>query len=349
MVALFFEATPYGLAFFCYFCHGKLKEIMKLNTKLYLSIMVLASVVLCMASCAPQIHYMNVDVRQPAKITLPDMRRTAVFAVAGSAKYDSARVGNVAVGLAEKIEADRGLGRGTVAVWNIPGSEFLGYPGDGGEKVSQQSREYLRTLSAGSGASLLVFVRNLHFLPYSVQRLGSGNYSEGSNVTLPFGVDLEVYDALAGSLVHRGHVADSLYLLVDPSVTSREMGGTIAKYLPQMSKKIGAMLGAGLSPQWITQERIIFSYEGEEEWNEAYSMAIEFKWEEAIEKWTPLAGAKNPRKSACAAYNIAVGCEMLEGYELALKWLDYSLEAFPTREASVFRKYLENKNRPTEK
>lgn len=321
---------------------------MKTDCKIYL-LSLFAAIISCFVSCAPQVHYMNVDVRQQAKIALPQARTAALFPVSGKNRYDSVRVGNVAVGVAEKIEEDRGLRHGSVAVWGIRGNEFLGFPGDGGEKLSGESREYLRDLSANSGANLLIFVRNLHFLPYSVNTGSLYSQYEGSNVTVPFAVALDIYDAAADTLVYATTVTDSLYLFVDASVSSRDMGAAIARYLPDISKKIGTILGSDLSPQWITQERLLFNCDGDTMWDEAHQLALDFRWEEAIEKWAAIAENGSPRRSACAAYNIAVGCEMLEGFDLAIRWLDYSLKLFPMKESVIFRKYLEEKNRPENK
>lgn len=307
----------------------------------------LFSIILCcVVSCAPQLHYMNVDVRRQAKVSLPEERSSAVFSIIGSGKYDSVRLGNVAAGLAEKIEEDRGRRSGTVTVWSVDENNFPGFPGEGGEKLSGESRKYLSGLSDLSGADLLFFVSRLRFLPYSVQVNSAYSQYDGNNVTLPFEVDFNIYDTEQELLLYSNRATDTLYLFVDGAISSRDMGSAIAKYLPDISKKIGTMLGKDVSSQWITQERLIISYEGDIQWEEARQLAFDFKWEEAIAKWTELVETKNPRKSACAAYNIALGCEMLEGFDLARKWIDYSLKIYPTKEAVAFKRYLENEKSP---
>ena len=57
--------------------------------------------------------------------------------------------------------------------------------------------------------------------------------------------------------------------------------------------------------------------------------ADELKWDEAIDLWMDLARLKNPTQSSCARYNIALGCYMLEQYDLALEWLDSSDKVLP--------------------
>ena len=117
-----------------------------------------------------------------------------IISIIGSGKYDSVRLGNVAAGLAEKIEEDRGRRSGTVTVWSVDENNFPGFPGEGGEKLSGESRKYLSGLSDLSGADLLFFVSRLRFLPYSVQVNSAYSQYDGNNVTLPFEVDFNIYD-----------------------------------------------------------------------------------------------------------------------------------------------------------
>ena len=53
-----------------------------------------------------------------------------------------------------------------------------------------------------------------------------------------------------------------------------------------------------------------------------------------------LANDNNVKRAAFAAYNVAVGCEMLEQFDLALKWIDYSLDKYAFREAQDLKQHL---------
>ena len=90
---------------------------------------------------------------------------------------------------------------------------------------------------------------------------------------------------------------------------------------------------------------MIITYDDAPEWEEAYELAADFRWTEAIDKWMEVVESRNPKKSAFAAYNIAIGCEMVERFDLALKWLDYSLEIYPIKEVKLFREYIKEKTR----
>lgn len=304
-----------------------------------------ALLALSLHSCVPQIHYLNVDVRRNAVADIPQDGTSAVFSVIGSNDQDSIRLTNVAIGLAEKLEEDRNLEKGSLSVWSLPEGEFVGFPAGAGQNLRVQSLAYLNSLSARSGANTLYFVDNLTYLPYISQNNNSYAQESGYNVVVPFKVDMNIYDASRDSVIYSTMMQDSLYLNVDSSISPREMGSAIAKYLPAISKKIGSILGKDVTPQWVTQQRMLITYDDAPEWEEAYELAADFRWTEAIDKWMEVVESRNPKKSAFAAYNIAIGCEMVERFDLALKWLDYSLEIYPIKEVKLFREYIKEKTR----
>lgn len=309
---------------------------MRNNSSIWSSIVLCIVAVANLTGCAPQARYFNVDVRESGYIELPIENRTvAVFSISSQSKTDSTRLGNVAVGLAEKIEEDRGLSSGEVAVYSIPKVEFDSFPAI--------DTAYIGNLMLNSGAHVLVFVDNLRFSQYGVQKNAVSSNSDNVNIIVPYSVDLNVYDAMTDSLLLSKTDRDSIYMQVISSVIEQDrVGGVIAGYLPQISQKIGMKLGGYLSQQWITSERMLISYDGDTAWENPYMLAQEFKWNEAIQAWMVLAESNNPKKAAFAAYNIAVGCEMMEQFDMALKWIDFSLKKFRFREAVELKLHITN-------
>lgn len=287
------------------------------------------------AGCAPQARYFNVDMREPSYIGLPlENRPVAVFSISPQSKSDSARMGNVAVGLAEKLEEDRSLSSGEVAVYSIPKVEFSGFG-------AATDTAYISNLMLNSGAHVLVFVDNLRFAQYGVQKNPVNSNYDNVNIIIPYSVELNVYDAMADSLLFSKMERDSIYMQAISSVVEQDrLGGVIADYLPQISHKIGIKLGGYLSQQWITCERMLISYEGEPAWETPYMLAQEFKWNDAVQAWMSLAGSNNPKRAAFAAYNVAVGCEMLEHFDLALRWIDFSLDKYRFHEAIELKQHI---------
>ncbi len=301
----------------------------------------LAFLLLCATmfeGCAPQIKYLNVDVRKNAAIAVDmDGVDAAIFSVVSNSKPDSMRVANVAIGFAEQLESDRQVDIGSVPVYSIKTEEYM-ISDDGG---LVPDKDYISSLYADTGSEVMFFINKIQFLQYSVERMSEYSGYDGYNVSLPYVVGLDIFDCRGPEKLYGSVESDTLYLFVDSSVSENNVGGAVAKRLPYISKIIGAELAKSLSPQWVTQNRMLISYETGSEWEDAYMLAEEFQWKEAIDKWMQFAGAKDSKKAAFAAYNIAVGCEMLEQFELALKWIDYSIELFPMKESEIYRRHLE--------
>lgn len=93
---------------------------------------------------------------------------------------------------------------------------------------------------------------------------------------------------------------------------------------------VGSALLKPLRSRWETESFTVLYFDGlGRKWIDAVMKADELKWDEAIDLWMDLARLKNPTQSSCARYNIALGCYMLEQYDLALEWLDSSDEVLP--------------------
>ena len=308
------------------------------------AIALMAVPVILLAGCAPQARYLNIDVKKEAQVKMPVLAASyAVYSIGTESVSESVKLQSVALGMAEKLEDGLELERGSVNVYSIPKSEFGGFPGGGNSDIAGVDNDYLNTLWLDSKARVLMFVDNLNFKGYKVQKMGIYDEYGGLNVVLPYSVDLNVYDALLGKVLYTLNEKDSVYLHLESGIPENEVVGSIARYLPEISKKIGERLAANLAPQWITQQRLIVSYEGNLRWEEAYDLASDFKWREAIDIWMEQIDAKNPKKSAFAAYNIAVGCEMLEEFDMALKWIGLSLELYSFKEAETLKKQLSQK------
>lgn len=293
-------------------------------------------------SCAPQVRYFNVDVRHDAEtdIDLTNLR-AAVFPVFAARETDSLLACRVGIGLAEKLESDRRLASGEVPVYGVPEAEYRPDEADGSAGLPDTG--YLTDIAERTGADLLLFVDRLSFRnPAEGPRIPLGGEYGMDYLLLPFSVDLHVYDAAAGSLLYSKSDSDTAYVqtaglpLSDPA----RLNGTLQKYLPDIAGKIGARLASYLTPQWETRERMLIVYGGSSAWERPCELAGDFKWKEAIELWMPLAASESPRKAACAAYNIAVGCEMLEQFELAEEWIRVALEKYPFREAYDLQNHL---------
>ena len=87
----------------------------------------------------------------------------------------------------------------------------------------------------------------------------------------------------------------------------------------------GKEVAAAFEPQWKLEQYSLYYFESPD-WYTALEKAEAFDWKAAMDIWMKYLKAKDPLKSACAAYNIATASYMMGDYELATRWLDYADE-----------------------
>ncbi len=297
----------------------------------------LAIMAFALFSCAPQAVYFQVEVKdtQSTNVNM-DGKQIAVFSLAAPYTADSTRHANAALGVAEKLGQDRGFAN-PLPVFSVSAMEFAGFGSSLGT-----DKEFLKNIMFTTGADMQIFVENLRYKPFKVESAQS--YSASADiVSLPYSVDMHVYDAMEDSVVFSTAVKDTVYMQLLSGTAKREYNGFVAGRLAEISTVVGEHLAAALSQQWDVQERMLVNYPNDEKWEKPLAKAMDFRWAEAIALWMPLTASENYHIAAYASYNIAVGCEMLGKFALAREWADFSVRKYRFRENAELVSYLKKK------
>jgi hypothetical protein len=97
-------------------------------------------------------------------------------------------------------------------------------------------------------------------------------------------------------------------------------------------------------PQWKTDYRYYYLPAVlSEEWYDAAYYAERGNWAEAMKIWGQLAGSSTGKKAAYAAFNMAIGAEMIGEYELALEWLGLIDKNISAERIDCYRKHLQER------
>lgn len=303
------------------------------------NLFMLAIVALVLFSCGPQAAYFQVEAKDMQGQTVAmDNKQIAVLSVASSAKTDSTRSANAALGLAEKLRQDRGW-ENPLPVFSVSTKEFAGFSSPMG-----LDKEFLKSLMFTTGADLQIFVENLRFGRYTIESAVNYEADYSTNiVSLPYTVDMHIYDVLEDSLLYVAAVKDTVYMQMISDNGKKDYNGFISGKLAEVSSVVGESLASGLTHQWEKQERLLVNYPEDEAWEKPLALAMKFRWDEAVALWMPMTSSPNARIAAYAAYNIAVGCEMMERFALAREWADFSVKKYRFRENAELKEYLKSK------
>lgn len=307
-----------------------------------------------MVSCGPQVELMNVENAVNVKNEIPFSEGSAavffLYPTKGdslSRYLDSTRLSSLSIAFAEKVEKDRDASKGSVAVYSLPDSDFCGLD-------ENRDRVYLSELYSNSNADLQFFIHNLEFFQYSVKktalytnddRYDTGGVYDGITIILPYKVRMDVYNSVKDSVVLSKNNLDTVYIqAIAKDYNNKNFNVIIAKNLPEISSKIGEKLASLISRQWEIKTIMLINYPANKEWDTAYRLAEnKFEWQRAVSIWMPFTKSENPRKASFAAYNIAVGCQIMGKPKLALEWVNFAEKLFNFRELQLLKKELTTK------
>jgi hypothetical protein len=103
-----------------------------------------------------------------------------------------------------------------------------------------------------------------------------------------------------------------------------------------------AQLAQYLAPYWENTTRDIY-VDNSRAMQQARNLVAGFRWSEAMQLWANEVNAKNAKRSAQAAFNMAVACEMLDKYELAQEWIAYSISLVNDSVSANYAKQLQQR------
>lgn len=99
----------------------------------------------------------------------------------------------------------------------------------------------------------------------------------------------------------------------------------------------GSKYGQRIAQTWDVKVRYLINIQNND-FRNAYSLAKQDKWEQAIELWKKYPYGKNKRLAAFASYNLAVASEVLDHLDIALEW---AAKSYLIRNDGYVKYYIE--------
>lgn len=281
-------------------------------------------------SCSPIPYYLNVDMKKPSEhgVSIENKNIAVVTAMAKGGR-DSLLLSAIAFGAAEKIEEEKGLGRGVVPVFTVYSDE-----------LNVNDEVGLSIIAVDSNVDLLMVIDSLSVGSYFV-RVDRTVQEVQKDVMLPFKVNYKVFNLSSFSYPVKVSLSDTIIsTVIGANVSDIKAVAKANQMSNELFKRVGASISSTLFPQWEEQSRMVIYYNNDN-WEKALDYARDFRWVEARNIWIEEAKSPSPQKSACAAFNIALACEMLGEYGLARKWLDFAEEKYPFSDIKTMREIID--------
>ncbi|HOO42718.1 MAG TPA: DUF6340 family protein [Bacteroidales bacterium] len=302
----------------------------------------LLSVLLLLSACGPLINIMEVDVRLPATRPINILgREMAVF----TPQYDSVSVTDsvllqkFAMSLADALASESYLSPGSVPVFShYTGSEALG---------TLDQPDYVHRLALETGTNMVFMVDSVEIGGFFTREVSQVQDDYKLQYLMaPFTSVVRVYDAEKVEFIKYIPLCDTVAweVWIPTETETVSIPSTAFQDLQRASEYFARELAETFMDQWETQDRVVFVYE-KRAWNMAYNHALAFAWDEAMKIWMELVKGTDTKEVACAAFNMALACEMQGNFELAEKWLDLSQKSYDLPEAKYYRELLQERKK----
>ncbi len=290
-------------------------------------------VLLLTGACGPMINILEVDVRLPATrpLNLPG-REMAVFIPRydSVSLTDSVLLNRFAQAFADGLSLQARLSKGSVPVFtHYSGTEALG---------TLDQPDYVHRLALETETDLVFMVDSV--------TIGDFQVNELSLLLAPIQAVVRVYDTEKVRFTQYIPIRDTAAW--DLGEYAEQETVTIPKSafidLQKAAVFIGDRTAKSFMDQWETQDRVIFVYD-KLKWNVAYDHALGFEWDKSMEIWLELVKSNNAKEAACAAFNVALACEMQGKFELAEKWLNLSQKTLDMPETRYYKELLQERKK----
>jgi hypothetical protein len=296
-------------------------------------------------SCGSVERAVRVEVLRPAKDPVPYAGKTpAIFNALHVAREngdgkivyatDSMMVNLLAEGAKETLEASPLFDGYDVPIFNLTLFCHDTCP-------ELYDTAYMASLAAQSQASLLLIIDHT---ATRLQKLGG---TRGITFHITYAATYRFYDAEQQRYVATRPLHDSL-------TTKRLISDLSWENMQEIWRDVirdaGRQALEPTIPLWETDYRWYYlPAVSDGQWYNASYYAYLGKWPEAMKIWGELAGSSTGKKAACAAFNMAVGAEMMGEYELALEWLDLAGPHVRSEKIDNYRKHIRQRMSDKEK
>jgi tetratricopeptide (TPR) repeat protein len=255
----------------------------------------------------------------PARIiNLPDTANIAVtvalnddyFPGNEERYFDSMAMTNIAMAIKNNLEKSPKYGSYIFPVYTIN----TGKNGLINENISD--------IRESSGANYLIAIEDFK-VTFHRQRVRTSK-DNCVRIVAPHSLIVKIYDVDKLTVIDTRTIIDTITLQVDAYAWETE--AEIMERTPDnkaavtyLARELAKSYTEEIIPFWREETRF---YYVDHNFNKAEYYIADENWTKAMDVWLKYVNDENSELAAISCFNMAVGCEMLGEYELALKWMD---------------------------
>lgn len=284
-----------------------------------------------LTSCYPYLQSFYIEQRSTSPLDIQfDQRNFGIFTTIPSSEgvdsevflKDSVFRVSFSKGLAKGFETSLSLSPGDIPVFN----QYM-------NRVNRRDSIFLIDIARSSASDMLVFVDHikLHKLTYYKEADNSPAYIlRKGYVVIPCEFAINIYDVTRGGERFPILIKDSIKIDIEHKYDLSLLNdpNTYLELINYAAPFMGERVADKIVPKWTEVRHELFMYTNPG-WNAAYEAAMDFRWREAMDIWSSLIDERNAMQAGALAFNIAVACEIMGHYQLAIEWIDYAQKMWP--------------------
>lgn len=289
-----------------------------------------------LASCSPRVLTLSLEQRGPSisGIDLVGKTLSVTYLESGFGR-DSVFAESLANGFAAELEDDYFGGETVIGLYRMQK--------DMGRSYAEKDTLVNLVMDTGGDVVFLFDVPRFGTVSMSGRRYTLPD-SSVAVVSVPCDVTVYVYDSMDKRDTVRifyGSTTASQSVVIPDTLTDSEAYSYIWDELGVAGETIGRKSAARFLSTWTRGNFSIYYFDDSTAWDEAASLAREFRWREALDIWLQLASVHGVTRRMCAEYNIAVACFILGQIELAEQWLELSDKDGPSELSEGLHKRID--------
>ncbi len=277
-------------------------------------------------SCAPYVNVVDVQSLNPSmsSVDLKDKKvaivgnlyyADALAGKAGGYLFDSTLVASATLAIKDGLEQSPMFDGLSVPV-------YYTYSSDTGMIAKPMSNADADSLGKQMDADVLISVEYIN-----VEGQSAGYYGSEftSSYQMYYQALFRLYDLKKDAIVPFHMRSKSPEIFNYQNSDGSLIAVTLEDAKAMLADNIGRQYALRLAPYWENVQRVY--YVGPDDSNRylgrADALVQNERWADALQLWEKALSSGNKNTKAMAAFNMALGCEMLGDLDLAKKWLEY--------------------------
>jgi tetratricopeptide (TPR) repeat protein len=165
------------------------------------------------------------------------------------------------------------------------------------------------------------------------------------HIVAPHKLSVKIYDIDKLTVIDERKIVDTLTIQIDAYAweTENELIDRIPDdkaSIMYIIKELAKSYSEEITPFWKDETRFYYI---DDRLAQAEYYVEDENWAKAMDVWAKYVNDENSDLAAIACFNMAVGCEMLGEYELALKWLENIKRKNPSYYWEEYKRLIERR------